>query len=74
MKRTIFEPEHDQFRDSVRAFLTKEAVPHTEKWEAQGSSTANSGRWPPPRVRRLLRAGEIRGSRAARLPVQRDPR
>ncbi len=36
MKRTIFEPEHDQFRDSVRAFLTKEAVPHTEKWEAQG--------------------------------------
>lgn len=36
MKRTIFEPEHDQFRESVRAFLLKEAVPHTEKWEAAG--------------------------------------
>lgn len=36
MERTIFEPEHEQFRDSVRRFLDKEAVPHTEKWENSG--------------------------------------
>ena len=36
MKRTIFETEHEQFRESVRAFLRKEAVPHTDRWEANG--------------------------------------
>ncbi|MBA4024246.1 MAG: acyl-CoA dehydrogenase [Gordonia sp.] len=34
--RTLFEPEHDAFRDSVRGFLEKEAVPHTARWEADG--------------------------------------
>ena len=36
MRRTIFEDEHLDFRDSVRGFLLKEAVPHTEHWEAEG--------------------------------------
>ncbi|MBC2637735.1 MULTISPECIES: acyl-CoA dehydrogenase family protein [unclassified Rhodococcus (in: high G+C Gram-positive bacteria)] len=36
MKRTIFEPEHEQFRDAVRAFLIKEAVPHSDEWEEAG--------------------------------------
>ena len=36
MKRTIFEPEHVQFREAVRAFLIKEAVPHSEEWEEAG--------------------------------------
>jgi alkylation response protein AidB-like acyl-CoA dehydrogenase len=36
MKRTIFEPEHDLFRESVGAFLRKEAAPHTEAWEEAG--------------------------------------
>ncbi|MGW0039441.1 acyl-CoA dehydrogenase family protein [Gordonia sp. NPDC003376] len=36
MRRTIFDTEHVQFRESVRAFLIKEAVPHTDKWESQG--------------------------------------
>ena len=36
MRRTIFEPEHDDFRESVRGFLRKEAVPRTEAWEAAG--------------------------------------
>ena len=36
MKRTIFEPEHEDFRESVRGFLTKEAVPHTADWERAG--------------------------------------
>ena len=36
MRRTIFEPEHEDFRESVRGFLRKEAVPKTEEWEAAG--------------------------------------
>jgi acyl-CoA dehydrogenase len=36
MRRTIFEPEHEDFRDAVRGFLTKEAVPHTAAWEEAG--------------------------------------
>ena len=36
MRRTLFEPEHDQFRAAVRAFLEKEAVPHTQEWESAG--------------------------------------
>ena len=36
MRRTIFETEHDDFREAVRGFLRKEAVPRTEAWEAAG--------------------------------------
>lgn len=36
MQRDIFDAEHDQFREMVRAFLIKEAVPHSEAWEAAG--------------------------------------
>jgi len=36
MKRLIFDTDHDAFRESVRTFLEKEAVPHYEKWEKQG--------------------------------------
>jgi acyl-CoA dehydrogenase len=36
MRRTIFEPEHTAFRESVRAFIAREALPHTEEWEAAG--------------------------------------
>jgi alkylation response protein AidB-like acyl-CoA dehydrogenase len=36
LPREIFEDEHDAFRESVRGFLLREAVPHTEEWEAAG--------------------------------------
>src|ERR1700736_5385889 len=36
LPRTIFEDEHEQFRDSVRGFLTREAVPHRAEWEEAG--------------------------------------
>jgi alkylation response protein AidB-like acyl-CoA dehydrogenase len=36
MRRTIFGDEHEDFRESVRGFLEKEAVPHTEEWEQAG--------------------------------------
>jgi len=39
MRRTIFEPEHDHFRESVASFLRAEAAPHADAWE-------EAGQWP----------------------------
>jgi alkylation response protein AidB-like acyl-CoA dehydrogenase len=36
MRRTIFEDEHDQFRQTARTFFEKECVPHADAWEEQG--------------------------------------
>ncbi|MCX4514270.1 acyl-CoA dehydrogenase family protein [Streptomyces sp. NBC_01619] len=36
MKRQIFGPDHEAFRESVRTFLTKEVLPHYEDWERDG--------------------------------------
>ncbi|GAB4198262.1 MAG: acyl-CoA dehydrogenase family protein [Roseiflexaceae bacterium] len=37
MKRSIFEPEHDMFRASFRAFVEREIVPFHEQWEHDGA-------------------------------------
>ena len=36
IKRTVFESEHDMFRDAFKKFLEAEAVPHHEQWEKDG--------------------------------------
>lgn len=36
MKRLIFEPEHDQFRATVRHFMETEVAPHAEAWREAG--------------------------------------
>ena len=36
MKRTIFEPEHRDYRESVRRFVADEITPHHERWEEEG--------------------------------------
>jgi alkylation response protein AidB-like acyl-CoA dehydrogenase len=36
VRRTIFTEEHEQFRQTVRAFLEKECVPHTAEWLEAG--------------------------------------
>ena len=36
MKRTVFEAEHEQLRQTAREFLTRECAPNVEKWEAAG--------------------------------------
>jgi acyl-CoA dehydrogenase len=36
LKRTIFGPDHQAFRELVRAFVAKEAVPEYAKWEEAG--------------------------------------
>ncbi|WP_111511101.1 acyl-CoA dehydrogenase family protein [Mycobacterium kyogaense] len=33
-ERTLFEPEHDMFRDSFRTFLERHVAPHHDQWEA----------------------------------------
>jgi acyl-CoA dehydrogenase len=34
--RTLFEPEHDLFRDQVRRFIASEITPHHSEWEKAG--------------------------------------
>jgi acyl-CoA dehydrogenase len=34
--RTLFKPEHETFRASVRRFLEAEVKPHDERWQEQG--------------------------------------
>jgi acyl-CoA dehydrogenase len=36
MRRLIFEPEHDEFRASVRRFFQNEIAPHAKEWREQG--------------------------------------
>ncbi|HEY3882175.1 MAG TPA: acyl-CoA dehydrogenase family protein [Trebonia sp.] len=36
MKRTLFSPEHEAFRDLVRSFIAREVVPVYPEWEAAG--------------------------------------
>ncbi len=36
MQRTLFEPEHDAFRDAARSFLAKQVVPFHAEWEKAG--------------------------------------
>jgi alkylation response protein AidB-like acyl-CoA dehydrogenase len=34
--RTLFDQEHEMFRDSFRRFVQKEIAPHAERWREQG--------------------------------------
>ena len=36
MQRTMFEPEHEQFRDSVRKFMQAEVGPNADRWREAG--------------------------------------
>ncbi|KUI14123.1 acyl-CoA dehydrogenase [Mycobacterium sp. GA-1285] len=35
MKRTIYDAEHEAFRDTVREYIERELVPNQEKWETE---------------------------------------
>jgi long-chain-acyl-CoA dehydrogenase len=39
MKRTIFESEHEQFRQTARTFFEKECVPYVDEWEKAGQTS-----------------------------------
>ncbi len=34
--RTVYSPDHEMFRDSVRRFIEREVVPHHAQWERDG--------------------------------------
>ena len=36
LARTLFTPEHDQFRQAVRRFVQREVVPYYDQWEKDG--------------------------------------
>ena len=36
MKSTLYEPEHEAFRDSVRGFFDKHVKPFHAEWEKAG--------------------------------------
>src|SRR3546814_14084874 len=36
MERTLFDDEHDLFRESFRRFVADEITPNLERWEAEG--------------------------------------
>jgi alkylation response protein AidB-like acyl-CoA dehydrogenase len=36
MKRNVFEPDHELFRESVKHFMEKEILPNVDAWERQG--------------------------------------
>jgi alkylation response protein AidB-like acyl-CoA dehydrogenase len=36
MRRTTFESEHTDYRESVRRFIAEEITPHHERWEREG--------------------------------------
>jgi alkylation response protein AidB-like acyl-CoA dehydrogenase len=36
MRRTMFEPEHSDFRESVARFVAEEVTPNQQQWEADG--------------------------------------
>jgi acyl-CoA dehydrogenase len=36
MERTIFEDEHEMFRDATRSFFKNEIAPHSERWHEAG--------------------------------------
>jgi len=37
LRSPLFTPEHDTFRQTVRHFIERDVVPHTEEWERQGT-------------------------------------
>ncbi len=36
MRRSLFDADHEAFREAFRAFLDKEVVPHLDEWDAAG--------------------------------------
>lgn len=35
MRRRLYEPEHEQYRSTVREFVEREVVPHQARWESE---------------------------------------
>ncbi|WP_041940517.1 MULTISPECIES: acyl-CoA dehydrogenase family protein [Frankia] len=49
MQRSVFTPDHEEYRQLARTFVEKECLPHNDRWEAEGIVDRTA--W--------LRAGEV---------------
>ena len=56
MERNLYEQEHEDFRQMVRAFMEKEVAPHTEEWIDEPVRTRSI----PPRRHHAAPAGDKR--------------
>ena len=71
--QSLYEPQHDEFRDMVRAWAGRNVAPFHEQWEKDGIVTARSGS-PPARRACSVRSRGVRRWRGPRLPLQRRHR
>src|SRR5258705_560820 len=62
--RTLFEPEHDLFRESYRAFLDRHVAPYHEQWEQE--KIVDLGAWLEAGHQAFLGMAGAREKRAAR--------
>ena len=68
LERTIYNEEHEIFRDAFRKFLEKEVVPHREEWENLAIGRLSMGD-----VIRLLTLGsELRRHARSSTDILRD--
>jgi alkylation response protein AidB-like acyl-CoA dehydrogenase len=74
MKRQIFAPEHEAFRETVRTFLAKEVLPHYEQWEKDGIVSRDAWRAAGSRGCSDSPSRRSTGAGARRLPLQRRAR
>ena len=70
MRRFIFEPEHEQFRDSVRRFMQKGIAPHAARWREQGYVD----RWAFTKAGEQLAEQELREFCKGKISHQKIPR
>jgi alkylation response protein AidB-like acyl-CoA dehydrogenase len=61
MKRRLFEPEHDLFREQARRFFQERIGPHAAKWRGQGHVDRDAFRWAGEQGYLLLWADECYG-------------
>ena len=75
LARTLFNADHDAFRETCRTFFAKHVTPNNERWAKDGivdrEVWREAGAAGPARHRRR---GEVRRRRPSRLPVQRGAR
>ncbi len=44
-RHPMFTDDHEQLRESIRGFVTREFAPHAEEWEETTFPTRGSRRW-----------------------------
>jgi len=64
LRRRIFEPEHDLFRDQAKRFFVERIAPHAARWREQGYVDRDAFRWAGQQGYLLMWADECYGGAA----------